>query len=1176
MIDAADDATLAGTSTRPGGVPAGDHGVESIGRGAAVGRYLVLSRVGAGAMGVVLAAYDPELDRKVALKILKPGGTDLRRARERLQREAQALAKLDHPNVVAVYDVGVHAEQLFVAMEFVAGQTLGQWTKSAPELCPSSSRRNDAADPRAVRVRPWQEVLEVFVQAGRGLAAAHEAGLVHRDFKPENVMLSEGGRVRVMDFGVARVGNAKAQAETDPDAPVDFLTQPGALMGTPAYMSPEQFGFGPIDARSDQFGFCVALHEALYGARPFPGQTVGELVHALHEGVVRGPPRSARVPSWVRAVVLRGLATNPDDRFASMQALLDALADDPAVRLRRWGLGLGLGLVLAASAWGVVALSGKLAQRDATIDEQQSKLEVNKAELADRLAAQKRLSGIQRGLRAKALAGTDSEAEALLLGVQAVGSFAGAWDQAPPEAVEGLEHVLAHDPTIITATHVLDGHEGDVAFTTFSPDGATVATSALDGEVRLWDAARGHLRATLRDGGDQFVSLAFSPEGTRLAGVGMKGRGVLWDVASGEPMAVLEGSVARLDAVEFSPDGRWLATAGRERHVRVWDARTGACRLTLEADDEGTVSALAFTPDGARLVTAGADGTARVWDSTTGEPLAVLEGHEQSILVLAISPDGTRVATGGRDRRARIWSLETAELVATLEPHDARVSGLVYSPDGTRLTTGSWDSTARIHDGHTGQTLATLDGGHAHGIAAIAYAPDGGRLVTSSFDGSVTMWDAHRGTLRARLRGHRADVWSAAFAPDGHRLATASSDGSARLWDVDDDGIRVLDRPEAPIHDFAYSPDFTRLVTMDTRGRVRLWDTERREPLRSLGETTDGRTLMAYYPERGEVARATHRGLQIWDTHTGAERSMTPPPGAGAPTLLRYSPRGTLLLVSWGPRVWVHDAQTLERISILDVELSRHRSIDLAPDDTRVAISHDSAVVQLWDPRTGGLVGELEQPGDSVISVRYSPDGSRLLIVSEDAGLRAWDPRGLVPLLSYPESRGARTIVFMAGGAEVAAVIPIRGDARVWDTKTGTIQLRIPADPIEPRTRGIEFSADGRRLATVGGGLLRTFDRESGAQLAHIDQRQPTTTKLALWPDSTRVTSITREGTIEVNDVDTGKSSGRERIGIEREDGSIVWPIPLPELTQLGCARLRVFDSTRAQAREICGAALDD
>ncbi len=286
---------------------------EELARGATLGRYVVLERVGAGGMGVVYAAVDPALDRKVALKLLHPelagDGSD---GAARLLREAQALAKLSHDNVVPVYDVGTTGDRVFLAMGFVEGTTLKEWLGARP--------------------RDWREVRGVFLQAARGLSAAHAAGLVHRDFKPANVLVGADGRVRVTDFGLARGAAAEPSddAAPAPTSPQDRLstplTRPGVLAGTPAYMAPEQFDGAPPDPRSDQFAFCVALHEALTGSRPFAGPAAG--------ATVAWPAESA-VPAWLRAVVARGLAPSSADRYPSIDALIADLARDPDLSRRR-------------------------------------------------------------------------------------------------------------------------------------------------------------------------------------------------------------------------------------------------------------------------------------------------------------------------------------------------------------------------------------------------------------------------------------------------------------------------------------------------------------------------------------------------------------------------------------------------------------------------------------------------------------------------------------------------------------------------------------------------------------------------------------------------------------------------------------------------------------------------
>jgi serine/threonine-protein kinase len=345
---AARDAALSDTLAATAPAAAGGRDGLGIGPGDRLDRFVVLDLLGEGGMGAVYSAYDPELDRRVAIKLLRPqcgGQTTTGGAAQRLLREAQAMARLAHPNVVTVYDVGTVADGVFVAMEFIDGSTLRAWLEAAP--------------------RTTAEIVAVLVQAGHGLAAAHAAGLVHRDFKPENVLLRRDGRVCVSDFGLAGV-SAEAELERTlpaggPDRPATIsgsaplgvtLTQAGQLLGTPAYMAPEQHERGRVDARADQFSFCVTLYEALYGQRPFAFSSYGELRDCVSTGKITPPPAGVPVPSHVREAVLRGLAPDPARRFPSIAALLTALTTDPrAARrrtLRRVALAAaGLGLAVA-------------------------------------------------------------------------------------------------------------------------------------------------------------------------------------------------------------------------------------------------------------------------------------------------------------------------------------------------------------------------------------------------------------------------------------------------------------------------------------------------------------------------------------------------------------------------------------------------------------------------------------------------------------------------------------------------------------------------------------------------------------------------------------------------------------------------------------------------------------
>ncbi|HZI09960.1 MAG TPA: serine/threonine-protein kinase, partial [Myxococcus sp.] len=352
-------------SAGPVSTSPGARGVERGPLGTRVGRFIPLKVLGQGGMGVVYAAYDPDLDRKVALKLLRVEGpyAGVDPGQARLLREAQAMARISHPNVIPVFEVGTWEGQVFVTMELVEGGTLRDWLQEKP--------------------RSWREVLDKYLAAGRGLEAAHAAGLVHRDFKPANVLVGRDGRVCVTDFGLARgmdgVGEESRPGTVPPsDGPSlsSPLTQDGLVMGTPAFMSPEQYRGDAVDARSDQFSFCASLYRALFGIRPFDPEEMSKAARLLpSSGVslppatakaraearggplspIQEPPSEAKVPAWVRRTVMRGLALEAEGRFPSMAALLEALSQETQLSRKRRAGGLAAaGLAVAGAVGGVV------------------------------------------------------------------------------------------------------------------------------------------------------------------------------------------------------------------------------------------------------------------------------------------------------------------------------------------------------------------------------------------------------------------------------------------------------------------------------------------------------------------------------------------------------------------------------------------------------------------------------------------------------------------------------------------------------------------------------------------------------------------------------------------------------------------------------------------------------
>ncbi|MBL4683738.1 MAG: protein kinase, partial [Nannocystaceae bacterium] len=311
--------------------------------GTMLGRYIVIDLLATGGLGQVYTAYDPDLDRKVAIKLLRPLANHAvpdAHAQRWLLREAQAMAKLSHPNVVPIHDVGTHAASVFIAMELVDGQTFSGWRRAGGHS--------------------WREVRDLLLSAGEGLIAAHDAGLVHRDFKPANILVGHDGRVRVVDFGLARAVAGPAQ-DRNAVAPQQVarprlleepLTEPGTVVGTPPFMPAEQFQDDNVGPWSDQFAFCAAMFLGLYGTRPFPDRDLTRLRTAILNGKVTPPSSDNKVPPWLHRAVLKGLDPNPQRRHQSMRTLLHALVQDRRSRKRQWAV-LSLVAVLSASTAGV-------------------------------------------------------------------------------------------------------------------------------------------------------------------------------------------------------------------------------------------------------------------------------------------------------------------------------------------------------------------------------------------------------------------------------------------------------------------------------------------------------------------------------------------------------------------------------------------------------------------------------------------------------------------------------------------------------------------------------------------------------------------------------------------------------------------------------------------------------
>ena len=420
----------------------GPHGAPS-----KVGRYVVLDVLGMGGMGVVCTAYDPKLDRKVALKLLRRRvgkGTRSSTGRARLVREAQALAKLSHPNIVTVHDVDTTPDgRIYMAMEFVRGRTITQWLSA---------------------VKPgWREILEVFAEAAQGVAAAHAANITHRDFKPANVLIGEDGRVKVLDFGLAKSDSGNISTDSDDNRSESAgigedimqvvqstgdmkLTMAGRIVGTPAYMSPEQRRGRPTGPPTDQFSFAVSLYEALYGKLPFRSDSHSR---DAARGRIIDPPADTEVPSWVFRALKRALAPQPSDRYPNMEGLIAALRADPARRRRKLALGAGGAVVLGGTA-ALVAMGQQ--PEDGLCQGARARLEP--------VWGEERRAVVDASLRGTATAYAAYTAERVL---ENIDQYADTWVQARTTVCEATwVHGEQSETTLDVRMHCLDQRQGEL------------------------------------------------------------------------------------------------------------------------------------------------------------------------------------------------------------------------------------------------------------------------------------------------------------------------------------------------------------------------------------------------------------------------------------------------------------------------------------------------------------------------------------------------------------------------------------------------------------------------------------------------------------------------------------------------------------------------------------------
>jgi WD40 repeat protein len=972
----------------------------------AIPGYEIVGELGRGGMGVVYRARQILLNRAVALKMILAGQHAGGEAAARFLAEAEAVAKLQHPNIVQIFHIDEHDGFPFFEMEFVGGGSLADRLDGTP--------------------RPAREAARLVETLARAMAEAHRRGVVHRDLKPGNILLTPEGVPKVADFGLAKLVDVESG-----------LTRTDSVLGSPSYMAPEQAedknkGIGPA---ADLYALGAILYELLVGRPPFRGATVLETLNQVKTAEPVSPSRLVPgLPRDLETIALKCLQKEPPRRYASADALGEDLrrflAGEPiaarpvgaAERAWRWckrnpalaGLMAAVATLLVAVAAGATAAAFRESRSNKQLE---TSLYFHRIALAHRELS---VDNLGRALR--------------LLDECPKDLRRWEWDY--------LNRLCRVDPLILH-----DPGNREVTSVAFSPDGERLAAAGGDGTVKVWNCRTCAVVRVLDAQAHYVFSVAFHPEGRYLASAGANREVRVWDLTTGTIAFTCPGytgaHIGTAYGVAFSPDGRHLA-AGSDGAVNIWDWRNRQLLHALPGHAKRGGICVAFSPDGRRLASGSWRGSVMIWDAETGERLHTLSGHLQPVSALAFSPDGGRLVSVSFDKYLMVWDTTSGRRLDTRREHDGLSLGVAFSPDGARLATVGEDKTVRVWDSATGQEALVLRG-HTDMSQCVAFSPDGRRLASCGRDGTIRFWDAtplqENERQEALTFSQQAEAWNIALSPDGRWVAST--------------GQAAPDRLAAP---------------------VKVWD------VRSGGEGVEftGHAgvafCVAWHPDGQRIASAGQDNerdffvVKVWDARTGQVAFALP---GGAETLtVAFSPDGRHLVTGGGGSdraVQVWDAQTGREVGSPGAHDREIRGLAFSPDGRYLSSASADGTVKLWDATQLGEKQEARRTlrarsGQIALNTAFSPEGRRLVTGGEENTVKIWDLQTGQELQTLRGHKGDVWAVAFSPDPDGRWVASAGEDSTVklWDSHTGALVRNFRGHT--GLVSSIAFSPDGRLL----------------------------------------------------------------------------------------------------------------
>jgi WD40 repeat protein len=1013
-----------------------------------LGDYELLEELGRGGMGVVYQARQISLGRVVALKTILAGGLASAADVVRFRTEAEAVAALDHPNIVPIHEVGEQDGQHYFAMKLIEGGSLAQRLANHGRGCP-------------------QEAARLLAVVARAVHHAHERGILHRDLKPGNILVSFRRVPYVTDFGLAkRVDGSGSHSQS-------------GIIGTASYMAPEQAAgrCGRLTTSADVYSLGAILYELLTGRPPFESESLIEALRLLQEEEPVSPRQlNPAVDRDLETICLKCLEKQPARRYASAALLAEDLerylAGTPVLarpvgtveRLARW---VGR-RPAAAAAWGLLLLVGVLAPLGAGVTWLWRQAEDQNERMQSALDAAQ--SAKQREEANRKIA-----------------------DEARTRAETSEGRVKAAREQLAQVSYFYQIHLAYLAWQEGKIARALELLNACPEAQRRWEWSYVQrlcqpelltLPVGSQAGGH---CVAFNPVTRDLAVAdGVERKATVWDLDTARPRYTIRHAEGLVRSVAYSPDGRFLVTAATDETVQLWEARTGKHLRIFRGHTHSHVLDAAFSPNGRTIASGAMDGTVRLWDRESGQCERILN-PECPIWSVAWSSDGSHLAASAQDGKVHLWDIQGNAPKRTFGPLPAAAEIVAFSPNGRLLAAASrgMDGTIKVWDVASG-TEAVTGLGHPQGVFTLAFSPDGRRLVSGSQDTTMRVWNTQTGALVDTLRGHHLLVRSLTYDRAGHRLASVGHDKTVKIWDMTRPPEAQVLTAEGGVRDAAISPDGqTVAVAAGPRG-VLLMRADTGIAVRSLAVDAGEQVhAVAFSPDRRHLAAGCDKVVRIWDVDTG--RAVHSLPASSLPvSRVRYSRDGRLLGAGCRDglaRLWEVDTgklvQTIDTRLPPNIRTRKDFFTDLAfsPDGALVATTGEQPVLLVWDVATGKRKIVCISGFKEVLALTFTPDGKQLV-----GGYAGNDDILFFDLTTGQEVRklvshlgGVRDLCYSPSGERLVSCSEDR-TIKLWDAATGQEVLTLKGHT--DKVGCVSFSADGRRLVSASPheGTARVWD----------------------------------------------------------------------------------------------------